>query len=320
LLVKKRLLVILGTFLLAVPGAAEFDSCETTIAVSPSVDQLVSIARCSWKTFGQINDAVRVTGDHSFGPYRTVCGGGGHCGTSLTLSPYSASTTYTSNARFTAAQLTIFAETNVSASITTAPPERPRSELPRNTINCPLVLDLNGDGIHTTGLDRAVSFFDANDDLFGDPSGWLLETSEDAFLWMDEDANNVASGHELFGSHMYLPTGEYAQNGFQALEIYDEFDLGGNRDGAITKDDRIWNRLRLWVDRDHDGFSDPEEVETLGHRKIESLSLARDHAHILLPDGNGVMLVGNYSRRVVVRGDRNEEETLRMDDILFVRQ
>jgi hypothetical protein len=53
---------------------------------------------------------------------------------------------------------------------------------------------------------------------------------------------------------------------------------------------------------------------------VESLGLARDHTHILLPDGNGVMLAGTYSRRVVVRGDKNEVETLRMDDILFVRQ
>lgn len=317
---KKRLLVAVGTFLFAVNAAAEFDSCETTIAVSPTVDQLVSIARCSWKTFGQLNTAIRITGDHSFSSMRTMCAGDAYCGTSLTQSPYDASTTYTSTARFTASQLSVFDEITVNASITTPPPERPRTQIPRNTINCPLVLDLNGDGIHTTGLDRAVSFFDTNGDLFGDPGGWLLETSEDAFLWMDEDANNVASGHELFGSHMYLPTGEYAYNGFQALEIYDELDLGGNKDGAITKDDAIWNRLRLWVDRDHDGFSDLGEIETLGHRKIESLSLMRDHAHVLLPDGNGVMLVGSYSRRVVVRGDKNEVETFRMDDIYFVQQ
>jgi hypothetical protein len=320
LLVKKWFLVGLCTFLFAFEGAAEFDNCHTTIAVAESVGQLISISQCSWRTFGQINQAVRMTGDHSFASMRTVCGGAGYCGTSLTESPYNASTTYTSTVRFTAAQLSVFAETSASASITTAPPIRPRTDIPRNTINCPLVLDLNGDGIHTTGLDRAVSFFDTDDDLFGNPSGWLLETSEDAFLWMDGDANNVASGHELFGSHMYLPTGEYAQNGFQALEIYDEFDLGGNKDGEITKDDRIWNRLRLWVDRDHDGFSDLGEIETLGHRKIESLSLAREHTHILLPDGNGVMLVGNYSRRVVRHGDKNEVETFRMDDILFVRQ
>lgn len=320
MLVMKRLFVVLAMSLSASDGVAEFADCYTAISMIPSIDRLNAIARCSWVTMGQINQAVRVTGDHSFGLQRTVCGAPGYCGTSLDISPYNAATTYTSSARFTAAQISVFSETTVSATLTTPPPERPRVDPVRNTLDCPLVLDLNGDGIHTTGLDRTVSFFDTDDDFFGNPTGWLLETSEDAFLWMDQDANGIASGHELFGSHMYLPTGEYANNGFQALEIYDEFDLGGNKDGEITKDDRIWNKLRLWIDRDHDGFSDPEEIETLGHRKIESLDLAREHAHVLLPDGNGVMLVGTYSRRVVEQGGKNEVQTFRMDDILFVRQ
>lgn len=182
------------------------------------------------------------------------------------------------------------------------------------------MLDLNGDGIHTTGLDRAVSFFDVNDDGFGDPTGWLLETSEDALLWIDLDNNDVASPREIFGSHMLLPAGGVAFNGFQALEVWDYAELGGDDDGVITKRDDVWKSLRLWIDRNHDGFSQPDEIERLGDRRIEELHLSREHVHIPFPDGNSLMLKGTYTRKVVVQGERNELQTFRMDDVLFIRQ
>jgi hypothetical protein len=308
-------------FVLWAPSAvaAGWGDCVVAIALSDTIARLTSIARCSYVSGDDVVGAVQLTGEHSFATERGVCSGYGYCGSSLLISPYDADTTYSAAATFKASQFSVFDTITKTASFRTPPPIRPRTPV-RNTIDCPLVLDLNGDGIQTTGLDRAVHFFDINDDGFGDPTGWLLETGEDALLWMDLDNNDVASPREIFGSHMLLPAGGVAFNGFQALEVWDYAELGGNDDGVITKRDEVWKSLRLWIDRNHDGFSQPAEIERLADRKIEELHLDREHVHVPFPDGNSLMLKGSYTRNVVVQGGKNELQTFRMDDVLFVRR
>jgi len=199
-------------------------------------------------------------------------------------------------------------------------PNEPRDTGPIvPSYDCPLVLDLNGDGIHMTGLDRPVRFFDNNGDDVADPTGWIDESSEDAFLWMDIDGDGSVQPGELFGSYMWVPTGIYAHNGFQALALYDSPTFGGNGDGVISAADEIWSRLRLWIDRDHDGHSDPHEIEPLGRRGIIELSLDRHHQHALDEYGNIFMLIGTYSYRVVEHGNRNTTASGQMLDVAFVR-
>jgi hypothetical protein len=117
---------------------------------------------------------------------------------------------------------------------------------------CPLILDLDGDGVPTTGLENTVAFFDTNRDGIREASGWTAPYARDAFLWMDMNANGRPDPGELFGAGMPLPGGGYARNGFQALASYDE-----NGDGMITRDDPVLDRVRLWIDFNHDGDAQP---------------------------------------------------------------
>lgn len=162
---------------------------------------------------------------------------------------------------------------------------------------CPLILDLNGDGIATSGLIDPVYFWDFNADGVADPSGWLARDTDDAFLWIDLNDDHQTEQDELFGSAMLKPDGSPFANGFQALAQYDSPSLGGNADGAIDANDGVWDDLRLWIDRNHDGASQAAEISPLPRERVVHLGLQRVHDHSVDPAGNSLMLLGNYTYR-----------------------
>jgi hypothetical protein len=53
-----------------------------------------------------------------------------------------------------------------------------------------------------------------------------------------------------------------------ALAVYDL-----NRDGVIDSQDAIYSRLRVWVDANHDGVAQPEELHSLAELGVERISL-----------------------------------------------
>jgi hypothetical protein len=131
----------------------------------------------------------------------------------------------------------------------------------------PLILDLNGDGVHTTTLGNGVVF-----DMLG--NGQSLQTA-----WVDTtdgllalDLNNdglINNGTELFGDSTRLSTGNKATDGFQALAQYD-----GNHDGVIDGLDTVFANLKVWVDANHNGVSEAAELHTLAQLGVHSLKLA----------------------------------------------
>lgn len=177
---------------------------------------------------------------------------------------------------------------------------------------CPLILDLNGDGVHTTGLESPVLFWTFSG--VKTYSGWTNPGTHEAFLWINTELDLSVDEAELFGSRMPSPEGGLHRNGFQALEKYDTASLGGNGDGRITAADQVWWRLRLWNDRNHDGKADLFEVSLPSMHRIVALNLARVH-HYYSPyaNGNGLMLVGSYVRRTGF----NQYEEREMVDIGF---
>ncbi|WP_084462338.1 calcium-binding protein [Bradyrhizobium sp. WSM1417] len=125
----------------------------------------------------------------------------------------------------------------------------------------PLILDLNGDGIHTTSLTGSTVYFDYNSDGFSERTGWV--SSSDGILALDANGNGRIDGAvELFGS----PT----QDGFAVLETFD-----ANGDGVIDANDPVFAKLRVWRDLNQNGVSDDGELQTLAEAGIKSISLVR---------------------------------------------
>ena len=165
----------------------------------------------------------------------------------------------------------------------------------------PLILDLNGDGIHTTALAQGVTF-----DLMATgnrvPTGWV--GAGDGLLVRDLNHNNlIESGAELFGDSTVLPDGTKALDGFQALAALDS-----DQNGVIDANDTGFNELQVWQDVNQDGISQADELHSLAELSIKSISLgfnpvSQDDA------GNWIGLESTYQT--------TDEETHKLVDVWF---
>jgi hypothetical protein len=196
-------------------------------------------------------------------------------------------------------------------------PDRPPGPVEAIGVSDPLILDLSGNGIETSGPGDLV-WFDVDGVGRKRHVGWTTRHRLEGFLWIDlHHDGRVDDGSELFGSGTVLPDGTKATEGFQALAIYDQPRFGGNHDGSISKDDRIWEHLRIWVDWNHDGVCSPEESFSVHELGVEEIRLQTVLERITDIAGNVHMRKALYSKRLRRDDDRSAVTWFPIESIAF---
>jgi hypothetical protein len=165
--IRQNIFALLAIFMGVSATAAQWTPCDATITEVREVAKLVAIARCGWtNSNGEPETGVFIKGEMT-GASQSLCSGSGYCGMNREITGYNASTTYSIIGSFSAEQLFVTLGTKaVTGSVTTAPPAYPSASgcgtngtLCEQSQSCPLILDLNADGILTTGLDDPVHFW-----------------------------------------------------------------------------------------------------------------------------------------------------------------
>jgi hypothetical protein len=155
----------------------------------------------------------------------------------------------------------------------------------------PIIIDTIGEGFKLTNAEDGVDF-----DISGTNQlarmGWTARGSHNAFLALDRNHDGVInSGKELFGNFTNqepCPKGDLLNdavtpatpedqksclNGYRALAWFDEPRHGGNGNGIIDPGDEVFSQLRLWIDKNHDGVSQSDELFTLKEMGIDWIDL-----------------------------------------------
>jgi hypothetical protein len=111
----------------------------------------------------------------------------------------------------------------------------------------PLVINLDGRGIRLTDVATSAAYFDFAGDGFRERTAWVAPGT--GLVVFDKNANGtIDDGSELFGGP--------AEDGLAALA---RFDADGN--ARIDRNDPIFSQLRIRLDADGDGVTDPGELK-----------------------------------------------------------
>ncbi|MEW6351607.1 MAG: hypothetical protein AB1646_21360 [Thermodesulfobacteriota bacterium] len=156
----------------------------------------------------------------------------------------------------------------------------------------PLVLDLDGNGIQTIGLDAELRV-DHDADGFSERTGWV--GWGDGVLMLDKNGNHrLDNGTELIGDYEILPNGIRSTDGFGSLTFYD---ADGN--GKLDASDPIWSELRIWQGyMDNVGYiGDPSEqgkISTLDEMGIIAIDVNSTITNITDESGNTEVRSGQF--------------------------
>ncbi|MEW5852655.1 MAG: hypothetical protein AB2A00_27975 [Myxococcota bacterium] len=176
-----------------------------------------------------------------------------------------------------------------SSSSSSASPDAGSNDSMGGSSSTPVMLDLHGSGrVELTSVVTSTVRFDLDADGVLDRVAWTLPQGArtDGFLAWDRNGNGrIDDGKELFGNQ------HGAANGFSELARLDD-----NHDGRIDAQDRVFTALQVWQDRNGDGNSEKDELDTLSAHGVRSVSLDYLESSAKDVHGNALKQQGTFSR------------------------
>lgn len=129
---------------------------------------------------------------------------------------------------------------------------------------CPLVIDLDNDGIALTSLAQSNAHFNLNADI--DPNSTAQHTAwygaREGILAMDYNGNGIIDDvTEVYGGTNL--------DGYTELRMLEDT----NHDNVIDANDARFADLRVWTDTNQDGISQADELHTLNELGIKAIHL-----------------------------------------------
>jgi hypothetical protein len=177
------------------------------------------------------------------------------------------------------------------------------------------VIDLSGAGFLLTDARKGVkfNFFDTGPIQLS----WTAEGADVGWLVLDRNGDGtIDDGAELFSNVSPQPSaGPQGQNGFRALAVFDQPANSGNGDGWITAKDAVYSKLRIWVDKNHDGISQPDELFTLQQAGVKAISVTYTLSTWRDAYGNRF----HYRGQIVWEQPVNGQATAPIYDVVLVR-
>jgi len=149
----------------------------------------------------------------------------------------------------------------------------------------PIIIDTKGQGFHLTSVANGVVFsFSA----YGPPvyTAWTDPAYANGFLALDRNGDGeINNGTDLFGNMTPQPPSDNP-NGYLALAVFDQPAYGGNGNGVIDPGDTVFSQLRVWIDKNHNGISEPDELFTLNQVGISRIDLKYTESRYVDQYGN----------------------------------
>lgn len=155
----------------------------------------------------------------------------------------------------------------------------------------PLVIDLDANGIQLIPFEDSTVSFDSDNDGYVELTGWV--SSGDVMVVHDLDNNGTIDGiHETISEYYTMPSGagqhpDFA-DGLDALASLDS-----NRDSWFDNLDANWSTLKLWQDRNQNGYSEADELLTFEQAGIQKISTEKEILDRAFSAGNPIFALSH---------------------------